>query len=183
MRLARFVDRVATVLGAGPRLDFNLFLMAVQLDARPAGVKLTAKRKKLLRTWLGFRDENAQPVIRKVHKPGVEADPLRGRFKTRRQHPPRSGRIRTGSPNCAIPSRFRCIGDRGASKPSCSVRCCPTPPTAWYQSESKVKIGYEISFTRYFYKPKPMRTLEEIRADILALEQETEGLLGEILEE
>ena len=44
-----------------------------------------------------------------------------------------------------------------------------------------VKIGYEISFTRYFYKPQPLRTLEEIRADILALERETEGLLGDIL--
>ena len=41
--------------------------------------------------------------------------------------------------------------------------------------------GNEISFTRYFYKPQPMRTLAEIRADILALEKETEGLLGEIL--
>ena len=44
-----------------------------------------------------------------------------------------------------------------------------------------MKTGYEISFTRYFYKPKPMRTLEEIRADILALEKETTGLLDEIL--
>ena len=41
--------------------------------------------------------------------------------------------------------------------------------------------GYEISFTRYFYKSQPLRTLEEIRADILALEKETEGLLGEIV--
>ena len=39
-----------------------------------------------------------------------------------------------------------------------------------------MKVGYEISFTRYFYKPQPMRTLEEIRADILELEKETEGL-------
>ena len=54
------------------------------------------------------------------------------------------------------------------------------PADAWYQSDS-VRIGYEISFTRYFYKPQPMRTLEEIRADILALEQETEGLLEEIV--
>jgi type I restriction enzyme M protein len=44
-----------------------------------------------------------------------------------------------------------------------------------------VKTGYEVSFTRYFYKPQPLRTLEEIRADILALEKETEGLLGEIM--
>ena len=56
----------------------------------------------------------------------------------------------------------------------------PHAADAWYQPDS-VKIGYEVSFTRYFYKPQPMRTLEEIRADILGLEQETEGLLGEII--
>lgn len=44
-----------------------------------------------------------------------------------------------------------------------------------------MKTGYEISFTRYFYKPQPLRTLDEIRADILALEKETEGLLEEII--
>ncbi len=48
-------------------------------------------------------------------------------------------------------------------------------------NESKTKIGYEISFNRYFYKPQPLRTLEQIRADILALEKETEGLLDEIV--
>ena len=47
--------------------------------------------------------------------------------------------------------------------------------------ETATKIGYEISFTRYFYKPQPLRALEEIRADILALERETEGLLSQIL--
>ena len=44
-----------------------------------------------------------------------------------------------------------------------------------------MKIGYEINFNRYFYKPKPMRTLEEVRADVLVLENETDGLLDEIL--
>ena len=56
----------------------------------------------------------------------------------------------------------------------------PYAADAWYQPDS-VRIGYEISFTRYFYKSLPMRTLAEIRADILELEKETEGLLGEIL--
>jgi type I restriction enzyme M protein len=56
----------------------------------------------------------------------------------------------------------------------------PYAPDAWYDPGS-VKRGYEISFTHYFYKPQPLRSLEEIRADILALEKETEGLLGEIL--
>ncbi len=56
----------------------------------------------------------------------------------------------------------------------------PHAPDAWYVPDS-VKTGYEISFTRYFYKPQPLRTLEEIRADILAIEKDTEGLLGEII--
>ena len=56
----------------------------------------------------------------------------------------------------------------------------PYAPDAWYLP-AQVKTGYEISFTRHFYKPKPMRTLEEIRADILALEQESEGLVREIM--
>ena len=56
----------------------------------------------------------------------------------------------------------------------------PYAPDAWFVPDS-VKIGYEISFTRHFYKPQPMCGLDEIRAGILALEQEADGLLGEIL--
>ena len=41
--------------------------------------------------------------------------------------------------------------------------------------------GYEISFTRHFYRPKPLRTLAEISADILAIEREAEGLLDGLL--
>lgn len=58
----------------------------------------------------------------------------------------------------------------------------PYAADAWYQADN-IKVGYEISFTRHFYKPKPMRPLEEITADILALEQETEGLLEAIIGE
>ncbi len=56
----------------------------------------------------------------------------------------------------------------------------PHEAGAWYAPDS-VRTGYEVSFTRYFYKPQPLRTLEEIRADILALERETEGMLAEII--
>ena len=42
-------------------------------------------------------------------------------------------------------------------------------------------VGYEINFTRYFYEFKPLRPLEDIKADIMALEAETEGILKEIL--
>ncbi len=50
---------------------------------------------------------------------------------------------------------------------------------AWIDLDG-TKIGYEISFTRYFYQPKPLRALEEIRADILAVQKEAEGLLDEL---
>lgn len=52
---------------------------------------------------------------------------------------------------------------------------------AW-MDKSWDKVGFEISFTKYFYEFQPLRSLEEIKADILELEGETEGLLGEILE-
>jgi type I restriction enzyme M protein len=56
----------------------------------------------------------------------------------------------------------------------------PHVPDSW-MDRSKDKVGYEISFTKYFYEYQPLRSLDEIKADILALEAETEGLLGEIL--
>ncbi len=48
----------------------------------------------------------------------------------------------------------------------------PHLPEAWID-EKKTKIGYEINFTKYFYEFKPLRSLEEIKADILALEEKT----------
>src|SRR5690606_26970344 len=56
----------------------------------------------------------------------------------------------------------------------------PHVPDAWVD-EKKTKVGYEINFTKYFYQYKPLRSLEEIRADILALENETDSLLKNIL--
>jgi len=56
----------------------------------------------------------------------------------------------------------------------------PFAPDAWID-EKQTKIGYEISFTKYFYKPIQLRTLEEITTDIRALEAETDGLLAEII--
>ncbi len=57
----------------------------------------------------------------------------------------------------------------------------PHVSDAWIDN-SKTKKGYEINFTKYFYKFKSLRSLAEIRADILALEQETEGLIKKVIE-
>ncbi len=55
----------------------------------------------------------------------------------------------------------------------------PFNPDA-HVNKNKVAIGYEISFTKYFYKPISLRSLEEIKSDIQSIEKETDGLLNEI---
>ena len=56
----------------------------------------------------------------------------------------------------------------------------PHVAEAWINLDA-TKIGYEISFNKYFYKHKPLRNIEEVTADILALEKESDGLIAEIL--
>jgi len=56
----------------------------------------------------------------------------------------------------------------------------PHVSEAWINLDA-TKIGYEISFNKYFYQHKPLRAIEEVTADILALEKESDGLIAEIL--
>jgi type I restriction enzyme M protein len=56
----------------------------------------------------------------------------------------------------------------------------PHVEEAWINLDS-VKIGYEISFNKYFYRHKPLRSLEDVTKDILTLEQKADGLIAEIL--
>lgn len=57
----------------------------------------------------------------------------------------------------------------------------PFVPDAWYNTK-ETKIGYEVNFAKYFYQYQAPRTLAAITNDILAIEQETENLLKEIIE-
>ena len=176
--LANAVDRVAVTLGVGPHRDFNRFMATVETDIFEHGVKLTAKRKKLLQTSLAATDEAAEPVIRKIHKRGTKADPLRGLFAANVNGRPA---VVEYEPDTDLRDTEQLpLQEDGGIEAFLRREVLPHAADAWYQADS-VKVGYEISFTRYFYKPKPMRTLAEIRTDILALEQETEGLLAEIL--
>ena len=126
----------------------------------------------------GERSEDAPPIIRKIHKRGAEADPLCGRFAATVNG--RSAVVEYEADTDLRDTEQVRLQEEGGIEAFLLREVIPYAADAWYQPDS-VKIGYEISFTRYFYKPKPTRTLEEIRTDILALEKETEGLLGEIL--
>ena len=57
----------------------------------------------------------------------------------------------------------------------------PYAPDA-YVDENKTKIGYEISFTKYFYKPVELRDMKDILASLEELEKESDGVMDEIVE-
>ena len=126
----------------------------------------------------GERREDAPPVIRKIHKRGTPADPLCGLFETSLNGAPAVVEYEP-DPDLRDTEQIP-LQEAGGIDAFLRREVLPYAPDAWYPPDG-VKIGYEISFTRYFYKPQPMRTLAEIRADILALERETEGLLDGIL--
>lgn len=176
--LANLVDRLGESLGSGPFMDFNTFTVAADKDAEQHNVKLTGKREKLLKTVLAEKDETAEPVIRKIHKPGKsEPDLLRGRYAV----------DSNGKSYCVEYEPDTDLRDteqvplleEGGIDAFFRREVLPYVPDAWID-EAATKIGYEISFTRYFYKPAPLRTLKEIRDDIESLQEETEGLLEEI---
>ena len=164
-----------------PNAAFGYWKVTVERPLRLTGVDpdrtYAAKEIKALKET-SERSESAPPVIKKIHKRGVEPNPLVGLFeaiiKGKRctvEYEPDSG-LRD---NEQVP-----LLEDGGVEAFLRREVLPYAADAWYVPDS-VKTGYEISFTRYFYRPKPMRTLEEIRADILAVEKETEGLLGDIL--
>ena len=143
----------------------------------PDHVYTAAETKRLKET--GVRCETAPPVIRKTHKRGTEPDPLHGLCTATVDGRPTVVEYEPASElrdTEQVP-----LQEEGGIEAFLQREVLPYAPDAWYRRDT-VRVGYEMSFTRYFYKPQPMRSLGEIRADILALEKENEGLLDEILE-
>ena len=126
------------------------------------------------------RSEDAPPVIKKIHKKGVAANPLRGLFEAVIND---KAVVVEYEPDSDLRDSEQVpLTEEGGVDAFIKREVIPFAPDAWYVPDG-VKIGYEINFNRYFYKPRPMRSLEEIREDIVAVEQETEGILKEIVNE
>ena len=126
----------------------------------------------------GTRSESASPVIKRIHRRGAESDPLRGLYPATidgkevvAEYEPDNELRDTEQ----IP-----LMEDGGIEGFLRREVLPYAGDAWYVAGS-VKVGYEISFNRYFYNPVPMRSLEEIRGDIVMLERETESLMAETL--
>ena len=158
--------------------DYNIFRGRVDAVLKQADIYLSAPDLKQILKAVSWRVETAPAVIAKVHKPGkAKADPLRGLFEamvdgkqTIVEYEPDSDLRDTEQ----VP-----LLEEGGIEAFMRREVLPYTPDAWIK-EDATKIGYEVSFTRHFYKPQPLRTLEEISADILAIEKESEGTAGRI---
>src|SRR2546427_790635 len=159
-----------------PNAAFGYWKVTVERPLRLKGIDAnraySPKEIKTLRET-SERADDAPPVIKKIHKKGAEADPLRGLFAAMIDGKPFVVEYEA-DPDLRDTEQIPLLED-GGIEAFLRREVLPHAADAWYVPES-VKAGYEISFTRYFYKPQPLRTLEEIRADILALDRKSTRL-------
>ena len=166
-----------------PNEAFGYRRVTVERPLRLVGIDpgraYSAKEIKALRAAGAEPDEGGEPVICKIHKArGVEADPLHGRFE--REIDGKS-RVVEYEPDSDLRDIEQVpLLEEGGVESFIRREILPYAADAWIVPTS-IKIGYEINFTRHFYEPVELRPLGEIRADIVAVERETEGLLKEIV--
>ena len=165
-----------------PNEAFGYWKVTVERPLRLAGtdperVYKPAEIKKLKAE--AQKDEDAAPIIRKVLPTSGVANPLEGTVAVTLNGKPA---VVEYEPDTDLRDTEQVpLLHPGGIAEFLQEEVLPYARDAWYNPEA-VRVGYEINFNRHFYKPTPMRSLEEIRADILALERETEGLLAEIVE-
>ena len=178
-------------------MDFNVFKPQLESELKALGVKLAAALKNQLISAFSWRDDNAEKVIKKVHK-------LKG-SKLQEQLAKLSYQDDHGAFVCteSMLNDFgfwasNVAGEYIEYESDSELRDSENVPLkevihdyfqrevrphvdeAWINLE-QTKIGYEISFNKYFYVHKPLRSLADVTQDILKLEAETEGLLKKLV--
>lgn len=152
--LTRLITLYRESGGSDTCMDFNAFMREIEKLSKSNGVKLTAKRKKAVRDFLTQIDETAEAVLDSKGNPEADKN-----LKDTEQ----------------IPLLYE-----GGIESYWKNEIKPYVPDSWIDEKS-IGIGYELSFTKYFYKPLELRAPEEIIADIQAVESNTDGLLASII--
>jgi type I restriction enzyme M protein len=138
--------------------DFNSYRDEFDKAWKKLDLKLGASEKKQIINAISWKNDEADRVIKKKEKDGsilYEAD----------------SELRDNE-NVPLLEDIDVYFEREVA---------PHVPDAWIDY-NKTTIGYEISFTKYFYKYQPLRSLEEITQDLIVVERESEGLLKKILQ-
>lgn len=135
-------------------LNYNEFISKLEKDIKTVGLKWTKKRQDSIRKFFTETDEQAEPVIDKNGE--IEPD---NNLKDSEQVP----LLYDGGITGFFENEIK-----------------PYVDDAWINADSAI-IGYELSFTKYFYKQVQLRDADDIIAGIRAIEQSTDGLLASII--
>jgi type I restriction enzyme M protein len=189
LELLEIATALMNAIGQEEHRDFNVFQNQVDkaLKELPYG-KLSASEKKAIYNAITWYDEEAKKVVKKVQK--LNDDKLQALLQhlgCTEDQLPDYGYHPTGKPG-----QYTLYETESSLRDYENVplkdnihdyflrEVKPHVSEAWIELD-KTKIGYEISFNKYFYQHKPLRSLEEVTREIMELEQENEGLIMDIL--
>lgn len=188
-------QKLAEKIGTAEFLDFNHFEGIVDVALKAQALKLAAPARKQILNAVSWRDERAEKVIKKIHKfNAAKLNDLLNQLGTTRDKLGDYGYTATSTgeyieyePDSELRDTENVPLALDTSLSSSSVihgyfirEVRPHVDEAWIAIDKTV-IGYEISFNKYFYQHKPLRSMEEVTAEILALEAETDGLLKQLV--
>ena len=175
-------------IGQEEHKDFNTFSDLVNKSLKSLDIKLGASEKKAILSAITTYDESAAKVIKKkVKLSGDKLDKLLTHLGCQESELSYHGYYATDKLHEYIV--YETSSDHRDSENiplGNSIQdyfldeVLPHVEEAWINMDS-VKIGYEISFNKYFYQHKPLRSIEEVTKEIVELEKASEGLLSEIL--
>jgi len=187
-KLMDAAQQLADAIGDELFMDYNAFVDAINTTLKSLKIKLGAPQKKQILSAMSWREEDAEKVIKKVHKlKGDKLDQLLDRLQIDEDDLPDYRYYPAGKKDQFI--EYEADSDLRDTEVVPleedvhdyflrEVR--PHVEEAWIDLE-KTKIGYQISFNKHFYKHTPLRSLEDVAADILQLESETDGLLKKLV--
>lgn len=175
-------------LGDDEFTDFNAFEHEIDAVIKKQKLGIGATEKKAILNAISIYDSEAEKVIKKTEKlTGDKLDQLLTHLGCSQEQLPLFGFYPTAKAGEYIvyetESDLRDSEQIALSETIISYferEVQPHVSEAWINLDS-VKIGYEISFNKYFYQYTPLRSLEDIKKDLLALEEQGDGLLADIL--
>lgn len=175
-------------IGEEEYIDFNVFTAKVDEILKAEKIKLSASEKNQIYNVVSWYDESAAKVIKKKEKlKGDKLDKLLNHLGCTVEQLPDFGYYPTEKKDEYIIYESQTDLRDSENIPLEETvhdyflrEVKPHVSEAWIDLD-KTKIGYEISFNKYFYQHKPLRSLEEVSREILELEEESEGLIMEIL--
>lgn len=181
--LIAYAKTLMDKIGTDEHTCFNLFKKQVDTILKQENIKLSASEKNMILNRVSWYDETAEKVIKsKIKLSAINLKRLGATSDNLADY----GYYAVGGDEYVIYETATDLRDSENIPLKQNIydyfltEVKPHVPDAWIDIES-VKIGYEISFNKYFYQHKPLRDLEIVGQEIIALEQQSDGLIMKIL--